>query len=453
MRSTVLLASFAPMALGRGCESPELSPVEDTVEAENGGFIPEPDEEISTTADLHAEEEAEAEAAVTAIEEADLYAGHTDWCEWVHRPLCGKEKVWDREAKRKKWIDHGECGTDHRGVQMRCVRPYWASKKDPKVCASPFPAKGERDWRRSRLRFLVGKLYGLDGEWWRTVSTSHKAKYALRLYRLMVLIAERETSMRTWKAHNLGPDVEGASRAYRRAKKRKMYEGNRHFDGYRVLAGPGKREGEFTFEEIRFADRYKDAKTIGDELQESHPDWVVVVQDNSHRWKSFGYAGQTSAGWIFEVDTMAPPEALCLEAFSLETYVNRLRRIQERLPAMYDCNDADGKPYSRSKLRNGEQVRDRVKDTERQPTWHVLHRGASGGSMCPNQSAVWLQTHTGFARRARAHNLDPDQVVKARHFPPKKTPKELMTITDELNTEFCSTYAEWLNKEKTGTCS
>ena len=384
--------------------------------------------------------------------EVGLYDGHANWCEWVHRPLCGKQKRRNPKTRRMEHLNHGECGTDHRGVQLKCARPYWASTDDPKRCAPPFPKKGEQTWRKERLRFLVGRLYGLDGEWWVNANTKHTSKWAHRFYRLMVMVAGRETSMRTWKSHNMSEDVEGASNAYYRHAKLGTYAGNEHFTGFRVLAGPGTRAGEFVFEEIVHVEKRLDAKDIEAEILGRHPEWITTIQMNSDRWRSFGYAGQTTAGWIMEVDKMAPPEVLCLEAFSLETYVNRIRRTQRKLPRSYDCKDAKGKKYVQWMLNSGKQKKDKVKETRRDPTWHVLHRAASGGSMCPGESAEWLQTHTGFAKRARAHRLDPDQIVKANQLPTKKTPEELMVMTEEVSDIYCATYEEWVHKQTTGEC-
>lgn len=385
-------------------------------------------------------------------EPVDFYAGHTQWCEWVRPNKCGRAREKNYSTKRMEWVDYGACGTDHRGVKLRCVRPYWAKSDEAKLCVSPFPPPAEQAWRRQRLRFIVGRFFGLEGEWWKRVSTDHDAVRAQRLYRFFRVIAGRESSYRPWKAHNLGPDVEGAGAAYYRAEKQGTYSDNEHFAGYRLLAGPGTREGEMDFEFVENYKTYQEARDREAEILARNARWVTFVQKNEERWKSFGYAGQTTAGFVAEVDPTAPPEVLCLEAFSFGAYMNRVQTFWAKLPRDYDCKDAHGHAYEREKLQLGEQAKDGVRETRRDRTWHVLHRGASGGSGCPRDSADWLQTHKGFARRARSKGLNPDQKVTRKMLGPKPTRELLMRITEEVNAEFCGTFEAWQRKQETGRC-
>lgn len=419
--------------------------------------LPE-DEELESDSDDEAEEISLAEAEPTPEkvkgEELSIYENHHLWCEWPKPPKCGKEKVQVRGSWRKKWVDHGKCGTDHRGEKLRCVRPWRPgnTKDTHKVCIPKFPKRSEQDWRRKRLRHVIGRGFDLTGEWWVNAVKSHQASRAMRVYRYFKAVVVRETSMRPFKIHRLPPDVEAAYESYRRHKKKGTYEGNPNFDGYRVLAGPGEREGLFTFEEIVNAETYDDAETIKAQIESEHPDWIVIRQSNPARWLSYGYTGQQSAGWVFEVDKMAPPEVLCLETFAVETYLRRMRRVAGKLDRKYDCKDADGKPYKRDLLRSKEQKRDHVRETFRPATWHTIHRATSGGRMCPRNADTWTQTKRGFERRADMHGLNAHQHVSRRMLGRNLTPEEMMEIEKELDEIYCPTYESWLVKEETGVC-
>ena len=385
------------------------------------------------------------------------------WCQGITRPRCGKERSWLVEEKKWEWKKYPECGTDHRGEQMKCSHPHWSDDKHFKICHPPRTRAYIRGWRRARLRYVIGEVLGVR-EWWVTVDVGFKKSglswpefskvlFARTLFRYFLLVAHRETTMRPDIAHRLRGDVIGAGKSYRRQAKRDRYEGNEHFDGWRVLGGVGPRDGEFTYEEIVIADTFHEAEVLKEQIEVENPEWFVTVEKNSRRWKSWGYLGQNSAGFLFEVDKLAPPEAMCLETFSVETYLQRMRKTHRYLGQEIDCLDKDGRRYTRRLMRDHGQKRDHVADTLRSRTWRTLHRAVSGGKTCSGESDTWLETHKGFAKRAADVKINPDQEVTMAMLGEPIPPERLLEIVVELDEVFCKTADEWEGKQATGVCS
>lgn len=393
-----------------------------------------------------------------------LYEGYEMWCQGITRPLCGKERTWLVDEKKWEVKQYPECGTDHRGEQLMCSHPHWSDDKHFKICHPPRTLAHVRAWRRARLRYVIGEVIGAR-EWWVTVdvgfkksglswSEFSKALFARTLYRYFMLVAHRETTMRPDIAHRLPGDVVGARRSYKRQEERGRYEGSDHFDGWRVVAGPGTRDGEFRYDEIVLVDTFDEAKVLKEQIENENPEWIVVTEQNSRRWKSWGYLGQNSAGFLFEVDKMAPPEAMCLETFSVESYLRRMRQTHRYFWQKIDCLDKDGRLYSRRLMKKHGQKRDRVPDTLRPRTWRTLHRSVSGGKTCSGESDTWLETHKGFVKRAETVGMgDPDQEVTKEMLGTDIPPERLLEIVVEMDEIFCKTADEWEGKQATGVCS
>ena len=143
---------------------------------------------------------------------------------------------------------------------------------------------------------------------------------------------------------------------------------------------------------------------------------------------------------------------MCLETFSVETYLRRMRRTFRTLGGKLDCKDAKGRPYKRNLLRIGHQKRDRKIDTLRPRTWRTLHRAVSGGKLCSGVSDTWLETNIGFGRRAVSVKLKPDQKVTRDMLGEPLSPERLIEIVAEMDEIFCPTIEGWKHKQEHGVC-
>jgi hypothetical protein len=164
------------------------------------------------------------------------------WCEPLDQPWC-------------------ETSSDCPGRQ-RCVTPWWSSAEGAKVCALPYPTRGERKVVRDQLRVVADDL----------CSGSCSAS---DLHRFVATLALRESSYRPDKRHRLSRDIEGALEAWR--EQASTYAGN-------------------------------------------------PAYPNSDRWTTgLGLFGQNPALWLRRWDPMAPPETLCGVVESTVALLRRAR--------------------------------------------------------------------------------------------------------------------------------
>jgi len=327
------------------------------------------------------------------------YKGWKNWCEPV-----------DYETVCK--TDSDCAGIEHAAQRpLRCVKPWWSKSEDLKICAPGFSGRVERRWRYARLREIVGQQYFNESEhcsdWsWELTKTKkgNPNKYARsfdngkpvhhqfwkcgpeyrkaeELTKFLWLIYKRETSARPWKRHRLNPDKSANERAY-----------VKHASRYGWVV------------ETECIDRRKKKCRSKDKIiTGSHPD-PDADRHNPHYGDQFrfqfglGGLGQNTALWLATWDTMAPPEVLCLEPVQFETYLRNARSIVKKLESGIDCDGDLKKDY-----------------WDKAPTWTVVHRGASGGKVCPPKSASQKKRQAEyekkFAARANSLGLDLDKPV------------------------------------------
>ena len=327
------------------------------------------------------------------------YEGWENWCEPVDYEQTCKE---DKDCE----------GIEHAAQRpLRCVHPWRSEDSQYKVCGPGFSGRSERRWRRARLRELIAQQYFdetehcSDWSWnltrtkkgnpdkyereWANGKPTHRqfwkcgraSSEAEDLTDFLWLIYFRETSARPWKRHRLNPDKAANERAY--VKHAKRY-------GWIVETQ--------CIDSRRKRCRSKDKMITG-----AHPD-PNADEHNPHYDARFrfqfglGGLGQNTALWLASWDNMAPPEALCLEPVQFETYLRNARSIVRKLQGGIDC-DGDLKKDHWNKA----------------PTWTVVHRGASGGKICPPKTPAKAKRQAEyekkFAKRAERVGLDPNQIV------------------------------------------
>lgn len=324
-------------------------------------------------------EEPEVEGPSSSMDSDEAFYAHWhDWCE----PL-------DYEHQCETNADCKDLEADAIGRPLRCVRPWWSRGNKLKLCAPGYATQDERQWRRDRLREIVRQQYfdeveycALDGrpiaeEHWRCQKEWKKAE---QLTKLLWLVYIRETSARPWKRHRLNPDLSANKHAWVRRAESYGWDIDLKCDnGHK-----------------RCSDKH---------LYVAHQKPMEDKPSNPHyadmyRWQyGLGAFGQNAALWTDTWDKMAPPEILCLEVPAFETYLRRARRVVSILKSGVDC-DGDGK-----------------KDYwKQQPTFLDVHRGTSGGKVCPATSKNAKKHEQGFRKRAQRVGLNPDEVVSVATF-------------------------------------
>lgn len=303
--------------------------------------------------------------ATEAVEKADPsttrrrnpYAGRRAWCEPMdHERLCKTDRDCD-----------GVAHPSHK--KLHCVRPWWAERAgtDTKVCSPGWTNRVERKWRRDRLHDLLSRQY-FD------VGKASEARKADRLERFLWVVYERETTARPWKRHRLNGDVRMARTAWFRQQYRYGWSvtKDRHgqVDEIKACRAIPRRKGE--------------PRGLA-KCRERTPSPYYPDQD---RW-SFGLGpyGQQAALWTDDWDPLAPPEILCGEVESTETFLRGARRVWKKLAGGIMC---DGQIYRPS------------------PTWRDIHRGIAGGKLCPARRG---KDKDDFGKAARRWGLDPDEHV------------------------------------------
>ena len=262
---------------------------------------------------------------------------------------------------------------------LRCIKPWW-SKQDEKgnwtkVCSPGWSNRAERQWRRDRLRRFVMFAYfdeigncipdsrTLREQPWECQRERRKGN---RLTKFLWTVYHRETTGRPWKRHRLNGDIRLARDAW-------MSSGDR-----------------YGHTEVKEVVQWRDRK--GKLRKGKHTIALKFTNEGNpyyrQRWRwnyGLGPYGQNAAFWVAAWDPMAPPEILCGEVESTESYLRGARRSWRKLRGGIKCGDKLYRP---------------------QVTWEILHRAIAGGKLCPARSPS-----EGFRRRARKKGLDPDQVV------------------------------------------
>lgn len=263
------------------------------------------------------------------------------------------------------------------GKPLHCVQPYWSKPNDDgvwtKVCSPGWSNRIERQWRKDRLRTFVSLAYfdesaqceqerPLAEQPW---ACQREARKAETLTRFLWTVYARETTGRPWKRHRLNGDLR-ANRSTWKHKARR-YGHHVHYEKYYV------RENGKLVQRDRAAGI--DFSRTGNRHYRQR--W---------RWQyGLGPYGQNAALWVASWDPMAPPEILCGEVESTESYLRGARRVWRKLRGGISCG--------------GEKYQPTI-------TWEILHRGVAGGKLCPARTPS-----EGFRRRSRRWGLDPDQVV------------------------------------------
>lgn len=237
-------------------------------------------------------------------------------------PYAGWDRLCEPVVAPPCSVD-SDCSRSPDGRPQRCVVPWWADKPVPvaereHVCAAPSPGAAERRWRKSRLDAVVEH-----------VCRGGCSKRELGAF--LALVAQRESTWRPWKIHRLNEDLRANRRAWARIAPK--YSGNPH-----------------------------------------HRD--------PSRWQGMGLFGSNAALFAFLWDPAAPPEVLCREIESIDTYLARAR-IAARKQASLGLA----------------------------PTWATVHGALATGDIRPTEGS--LERFRGPARRA---GIDPDARVSAGDF-------------------------------------
>lgn len=268
----------------------------------------------------------------------ESYAGYERWCEAVEPKPC-------RTAK--------DCGPAPDGRAQGCVEPWWASKHNrdlpaderERVCASAWPGRGQQKWRRARLEAVVEHVCRRPGCDPKTLSAA------------LGIVASRESTWRPWKAHRLGGDVRANRSAFVLKAKRYGHE--------QVL----------------------ERRKIRGQTREVAIDVALRRGGNRHyrdqsRWQGYGLFGQNSPLFVYLWDPAAPPEILCREVESIDTYLERARIAARKQSSL--------------------GVR---------PTWASVAAALGTGDVVPTAAAI-----ERFRKPATRAGIDADAPVSARDF-------------------------------------
>jgi len=238
------------------------------------------------------------------------------------------------------------------GKDLKCVQPHWGTQK---VCSPGWSNRVERRWRQDRLAVVVDEIGGSP-----------------ELSKFLWIVYSRETTGRPWKRHRLSGDIRFANSQW--------YKQHRKY-GWAVAKN---KKNEFAWvkpcRDLPTGDR-EDRSVTKCRYTEPSPHF----RDRKRWGYGLGPYGQTAAIWTAVWDPQAPPEILCGEVESTETYRRGARRVWKKLAGGVMCSGKLYKP---------------------QPTWEDIHRAVSGGKLCPGKKGS-----PDFRRRAKHWGLDPDQRV------------------------------------------
>lgn len=280
---------------------------------------------------------------------SDPYEGWSTWC----------DQEWDWACETD-----ADCAdrTDPLGHPLHCKTPKWARGNPDvtaKVCRPGAFGRARRRAQKERLRVLVEEVCQ-PPEWFEpgTQCWQYKPKKAKeckqdratwcdpdKLYRLLALVVLRESTWKPYVRHQLNPDL--------KANKSRW-----------------KRDDEDYGWDITF-DEYGNIEKAEKLRPDANPHYPEMG-----RWsEGIGWHGHNAALRVREWDVQAPPEVLCREVEATEVYLRVARRVWRKIAAGLDC-DGDGvREFFGSGTRGGEPA----------PAWVDVHRGASGGKLCPHE--------------------------------------------------------------------
>jgi hypothetical protein len=381
----------------------------------------------------------EPEAVLTALtsagpetqetKQADPYRGALSWCE----PL-----TYDQACET-----HAECADiAHVGTrQLRCLHPWWAKwDKAYKVCAPGEVMRSERVWREARLRELVAQSYfdepehcpdwsweplgkkGSDGNvrfprgyrrtwengkatWEQHWRCTQQTVPAERLATFLGVVYGRETSKRPWKRHRLNPDATANKQAWVNQARAYGWEVDLECDDGRAMIQ--QPDGRWRDEKGRACGKKR--KLVVANFRPD-PDAAEHNPYYGERWRwqyGLGGYGKNSAYGVQDWDKMAPPEILCLEVPGTEAYLRDARTAILRYTGVR-APSCDGAPYRGRAHKLDENGEETWVD---RPSWHDVHRVASGGKWCPKNTAKAAKQKAAFAKRMNRVGLDPDAPV------------------------------------------
>lgn len=331
-------------------EELETSPQKPALELHQSSMVESPERKSKD------EDDREETKAVIAT---NPYSGWGAWCEPVIHESCKEDT---------------DCiGVEHPSQnKLKCIRPWWSKSEDYRVCAAGFSRKSEREWRYNRLREIVRQNYfdesehckndgrPIHKEHWRCQAEWKKAE---KLTKFLWLVYRRETSGRPWKRHRLEADAS--------ANKTSWYK-QAHRYGWDI-------------DTTKWGD-VKKVEKLSDQANPYYP--------QMNRWKyGLGPYGHNAALFAAVWDVYAPPEILCREVEPTEVYLRRARKVVRDLEGGIDCD--------------GDRKRDYW---DKNPTLAVVHRGASGGKLCPKNTASRKKHEENFRKRAERAGLDADEV-------------------------------------------
>lgn len=315
-------------------------------------------------------ESPELEVAEPPADPVDPYEGWESWCEDLDKQPCRcdaeVETCKGDLVRHKGTTVYKACEPDVTGRPTVCLRkrgeciPRWLNRKKQKV-------------QRANLRIIIDHVCKPPAWWtpdvqcwkfkWRTARKCNQKRWCdpEKLHRFFRPIILRESTWDWETRHFLDPDRLANQRAWAKHKKRKTYEGNKHF------------------------------------LQRD-------------RWGGLGWLGQNSPHFVYLWDSMAPPEVLCRRVPAVETARRLLRKAWRKIAGGIDCVDAEGVPYTRTRMLAG-QKRDYKVDTKQTPTWYLLHRAVWGGDLCPQHTKKADFYKRAFEKRLAGVDLDPHEEV------------------------------------------
>lgn len=348
-----------------------------------------------------------------AAQEADPYAGAKGWCE----PL-----IYDRTCK-----EHSDCA-DIEHVSRRPLRCFHtkAAKRDGlkdehgnplKFCAPGQTGPVELEWRRARLRDLVGQIYfdeptrcpawswELRGkgrsarfvQQWENGNPLHQQHYrcqrewkaAEHLAAFLWVPYVRETTARPWARHRLNADQHANEQAW--VKQASTY-------GWVVELACENGKKRCKNDKLIVANHYPDP-------QATNPN---PYYGDRYRWQfGLGGFGKNTGYGVQDWDRSAPPEILCLEVPGTESYLRDARHAVDVFRGSgVSC---DGSTYRGRAIRlvdDGQGGTTELVVSE--PSWIDVHRVASGGKFCPREASRY---EVLFRKRMEHAGLRPDEPV------------------------------------------
>lgn len=366
------------------------------------------DHDVPTLASMQPAEDQE----TASVPEIDPYAGAERWCE----PLS-----YDQTCK-----DHSDCADIEHVAQrpLRCFHTKMAHRDglqdehgNPlKFCAPGQTGPVELEWRRARLRDLVGQLYfdepGRCPAWsWDLRGKGHNARFvqqwedgrplhqqhyrcqrewkaAEHLAAFLWVPYKRETTARPWARHRLDADQHANEQSWVR-------EASAYGWVIDLACSNGKK-------------RCKNDKLV---VADFHPDPAAEHSNpfygDRYRWQfGLGGFGKNTGYGVQDWDLAAPPEILCLEVPGTESYLRDARHAVDVFRGGgVSCGDATYRGLALRVLEDGSA------QVVEEPSWIDVHRVASAGKFCPRVDGTGRKYEAMFRKRMEFEGLRPDEPV------------------------------------------